>query len=238
MNELSASGAFISTRSMKDVVCVFFFVCILPFSVSSSKISSSRREKDEEHDKELARRSRSEDANVFNAFSSSSAHEKHTTPRTSFVFLFFFVENLSLVLLPLVVVVILEGEEERDEEEEEREETESDDTVDAVAVIDIIIVVVVVLFFLFSREAQTNSKSKVVRVRAEREREIIICAFFGVTLQSKAEERKRVLFRVCKKKKGKKRERRVRYHAEERERKTRKTREEERDICFQRHKIF
>jgi Na+/H+ antiporter NhaD/arsenite permease-like protein len=172
MNELSASGAFISTRSMKDVVCVFFFVCILPFSVSSSKISSSRREKDEEHDKELARRSRSEDANVFNAFSSSSAHEKHTTPRTSFVFLFFFVKNLSLVLLPLVVVVILEGEEEeRDEEEEEREETESDDTVDAVAVIDIIIIiVVVVLFFLFSREPQTNSSFSSLCARRERER--------------------------------------------------------------------
>ena len=156
MNELSASGAFISTRSMKDVVCVFFFVCIVPFSVSSSKISSSRREKDEEHDKELARRSRSEDANVFNAFSSSSAHEKHTTPRSSFVFLFFFVKNLSLVLLPLVVV-ILEGEEEDEEEEEREEETESDDNVDAV--IDIIIIIVVVLFFLFSRE---RHKQKVV----------------------------------------------------------------------------
>ena len=156
MNELSASGAFISTRSMKDVVCVFFFVCIVPFSVSSSKISSSCRGKDEEHDKELARRSRSEDANVFNAFSSSSAHEKHTTPRSSFVFLFFFVKNLSLVLLPLVVV-ILEGEEEDEEEEEREEETESDDNVDAV--IDIIIIIVVVLFFLFSRE---RHKQKVV----------------------------------------------------------------------------
>jgi len=59
-------------------------------------------------------------------------------------------------------------------------------------------------------------------VCAQREREIILYAFFGVTLQSKAEESAKESYLGFAKKKGKKRERRVRYHAEEREKRKKK----------------
>ena len=68
---------------------------------------------------------------------------------------------------------------------------------------------------------------------AQRERDYFICFFrCDASVQSRR-ERKRVLFRVCKKKRKKKREK-----SSLSRRRERKTQEEERDICFQRHKIF